>query len=311
MRMSVVVVNWNGRAELDVCLGSLAAQSHAELEVIVVDNGSTDGSVELVREGRAGTAVTLIEAGENLGFAEGCNRGIRASHAEWVCMLNNDAVADPRWAESLAVAAGRVGARCGMLQSLMLYQARPGIINSTGIELNTDGGGSDRWEGRPRPRVLEPAEIFCPTAGAAAYRRAMLEEVALGAGYFDAAHFLYFEDMDLGWRARLAGWSAMLVPEAVVHHRWHGSSNRHGTDRLRVLVSTNRFRTLAKNASAAFVWGARGGCLSELRQLWRSGGISAVAGLGPAIHRALADRRHVDRLRRVERRQLEQRWARG
>src|SRR5579862_1453977 len=99
MRLSVVVVNWNSRDDLDACLRSVAAQTHADVEIIVVDNGSDDGSGAMVRERFPGTI--LIEAGRNLGFAEGCNRGIRASSGEWIALLNNDAVADADWAASL------------------------------------------------------------------------------------------------------------------------------------------------------------------------------------------------------------------
>src|SRR5450432_547613 len=98
MRLSVVIVNWNSQDDLAQCLESMRTQTHQDLEVIIVDNGSKDGSVAMVRE-RFGE-FTLLDEGENLGFAEGCNRGIAAASGEWVAMLNNDAVAEPQWAEA-------------------------------------------------------------------------------------------------------------------------------------------------------------------------------------------------------------------
>ncbi|HEX2673485.1 MAG TPA: glycosyltransferase family 2 protein, partial [Polyangiaceae bacterium] len=120
MRLSVVTINWNSRDDLTACLESLVAQTYQDLEVIVVDNASQDGSVELVRQ--RFPQFTVLPQTANLGFAEGCNVGIAACTGSWIALLNNDAVADPRWAEALVLAANRVPENCGMLQSLMLYQ---------------------------------------------------------------------------------------------------------------------------------------------------------------------------------------------
>jgi GT2 family glycosyltransferase len=226
MLLSVVVVNWELRDELQACLESLEAQTHPELEVIVVDNGSTDGSADFVAE--RFPHFKLIRESENLGFAEACNRGIAASHGEWVAMLNNDAVAESGWAAALVRAAERAPTRLGMLQSLMLFKARPDVINTTGIGLGANGGGFDLHEGMPRMAGAAEAEIFCASAGAAAYRRSMLEQIRLENGYFDRTHFMYSEDLDLGWRAQLAGWTASYLPDSVVYHRYHGSSSAAG-----------------------------------------------------------------------------------
>lgn len=307
MRLSIVVVNWNARRYLQRCLESLRSQSHSDLEIIVVDNGSTDGSAPTVRE--RFPEVRLLPQDENLGFAEACNRGIVASSGEWVCLLNNDTVADPAWAAAMAAAAGRASPRCGMLQSLLLYLERPDTVNSAGLVLNRDGGGSDRREGQPRSAAGEAVEVFCPTAGAAAYRREMLEQVKLASGYFDPRHFMYFEDMDLGWRARLAGWSAQYVPEAVVFHRWHGTVDRHGDSWLVATVATNRLRMLAKNASPSFVLGSASGMRHELRRLWQARGAAGVTSAAVAVLRALGDRRQVSRKLSVPRRAVERRWV--
>jgi GT2 family glycosyltransferase len=303
----VVIVNWNGREFLGPCLEALAQQTFRRFEVLVVDNGSTDGSAELVRTSHPD--VTLLLAGENLGFAEGCNRGIERSRGEWVCMLNNDTIPDPRWLEALVEAAREAGPDCGMLQSLMLLVHRPGFVNSTGIVLRPDGGGVDRGDGEAAEGFRDGAPIFCPTAGAAAYRRALLEQVRLRDGYFDRRHFLYLEDLDLGWRARLAGWNARYVPGSVVRHHWHGSSDRHGEQALARLSAINRWRTLAKNASWPFFAGAIVRSTPELWRLWRRGGRATLQELYGALRESLETRAEVSRLARTERRALEKVWV--
>jgi GT2 family glycosyltransferase len=308
MKLSVVVVNWNSRADLEACLVGLLAGTHRDLEVIVVDNGSHDGSPELVRE--RFPAVLLLAEQENLGFAEACNRGIEASSAPWVAMLNNDAVPEPRWAEALVAAAERAAPDCGMLQSLILFAGRPGTVNSTGIELSRGARGGDRDEGRPRDEVAQACEIFCPTAGAAAYRRSMLEEVRLAAGYFDPEHFLYYEDLDLGWRARLRGWTAWYVPGSVVHHRWHGSSDRHGKRYLRVMARSNRMRTLLKNGSPRLLLTSAPASLWDLGVVLLSGGALGVARWIAAAMAGARQRGEVEALATVARQRLEERWIR-
>ena len=305
MRLSVVIVNWNSHDDLGACLASLAAQSHRDLEVIVVDNGSNDGSAEMVSSEFA--SVRLLPLTENVGFAEGCNRGIAASTGSWVATLNNDTVADAEWAAGLVEAAERTPPDCGMLQSLMLFRDRPAVVNSTGIELTRSGAGRERWEELPRPpaTLREPQEIFCPTAGAAAYRRGMLDAIRLADGWFDRCHFMYFEDLDLGWRARLAGWTALYVPTAVVFHTSHGSVGRHGAAWFDVIASINRTRTVLKNASPLFILGAVPELLGDIVKVTRRGGIGALGRLAGAVRHSLRQRGEVARMVRVRRRDVE------
>lgn len=308
MLLSVVTVNWNSRDDLAACLASLAAQTHTELEVLIVDNGSSDGSAEMVRQ--CFPRFILLEEPVNWGFAEGCNLGIARSTGPWVALLNNDAVADPAWAETLVAAAERAPLTCGMLQSLMVFQRSPPTVNSTGIGLTRQGTGFDRGEGGQVPDSRTASEpIFCPTAGAAAYRRSMLNEIALSNGYFDASHFCYYEDMDLGWRARLAGYDALYIPESVVHHKYHGSTARRGRAWLVRLVTINRVRTLLKNASAAFIFRTAFNLLRELLRLPFVCGPTAVLSYAAAVREGLKLRGEVEVIRRVERELVEKRWV--
>ena len=261
MLLSVVVVNWNSKGDLRDCLSSLRAQTHQELEVIVVDNGSADGSADMVAN--EFPEVRLLRETDNLGFAEACNRGITASSGAWVAMLNNDAVAEPDWAKALVDAARVVPSECGMLQSLLLYQSRRDTINSTGIELTRFGGGRDRKEGQPRSAGELPAEVFCPTAGAAAYRRTMLEAVHLSGGYFDRSHFMYYEDIDLARRGAGAGWTYLVEPAAVVHH---AKSTTAGElpDRYRYWQERNRLWWLFRHGSVLSIVRGLGLSLARL-----------------------------------------------
>ena len=220
--VSVIVVNWNGLDYLPGCLDSLAAQSYPTLETIVVDNGSTDGSVEYLRSRRS-DRLQLLEQPGNLGFAGGNNVGIRTSKGAYVALLNNDAEADPGWVEAL-VAAAESDPAIGMCASRIYVWNRPGLLDGAGLIVSGDGIG--RARGRLEPdgeRYQREADVLLPSACAALYRRAMLDEI----GLFDEDFFAYCEDTDLGLRARIAGWRCRYVPGAIARHRYSGSTAAH------------------------------------------------------------------------------------
>ncbi|MCG8556218.1 MAG: glycosyltransferase family 2 protein [Proteobacteria bacterium] len=305
--VSVVIVNWNGREDLVECLRSLRAQTDPDFEVIVVDNGSHDGSAKAALE--EFPDVMLIETGSNLGFAEGCNRGIEAATQPWLLTLNNDTVADPNL---LAVLRERI--RCtspltGMIQVQMVFKDRPALLNSTGIVLFDNGLARDRDVGLHVAECEHEAEVFCPTAGAALYRRSMLEQTRLPAGFFDRDYFMYFEDVDLGWRCRIAGWHATYAPEARVRHGFQTSSQRHGPSFLRIQTRTNRLRSLIKNASKRFLLRSLSRTLWDVASLFWLEGPKAVPRLARAIGQSVRARAHVTRLQQTGRRAVERQWA--
>ena len=219
--ISVVVTNYNGRRYLPDCLSSLALQTYQDFETIVVDNASTDGSVEFVEENYP--EVRIVRNRGNLGFAGGTNAGIRAARGEYILTLNNDTKADPCFVEHLRSAMDADPA-AGMCAAKMLFP--DGSINSTGICISRSGAAWDRGMYEPdRGQYDRPDEVFSPCAGAALYRREMLNEV----GLFDEDFFCYMEDVDLAFRARLAGGTCRYVPEAKVYHH-HGGTAGVGTD---------------------------------------------------------------------------------
>jgi GT2 family glycosyltransferase len=218
--VSVVVVNYNGARYLDRCITAALAQDYPEVEVIVVDNASSDGSPDNLEERFPG--VTLIRNRENLGFAGGTNTGIRASHGEYLFTLNNDAFPEPGCVRHM-VAAIEQDPATGMCAAKMLFP--DGRINSAGICLSLSGAAWDRGMHQPDTGQFPPGRVFGPCAGAALYRRSMLQET----GLFDEDFFLFMEDVDLAFRAMLAGWTCRFVPEASVCHV-HGGSAGVGSD---------------------------------------------------------------------------------
>jgi GT2 family glycosyltransferase len=192
---------------------------------------------------------------------------------------------------------------------LLLFFSQPDTINSTGIEFTVSGGGHNRDEGQPFVPGRSGEDIFCPTAGAAAYRRSMLEAIKFKGGYFDREHFMYYEDMDLGWRARLAGWSALYVPRSVVLHRWHGSAERHGRPWLVVMAATNRIRMLLKNASLPYVLRTSPRSLRESVSVLRHEGPRGLLSLSRAVVQSLAARSSVSAMARRPRHAVERDWA--
>jgi GT2 family glycosyltransferase len=238
--VDIVIPNWNGSRWLQQCLPSIFAQSFRDFEVILVDNGSTDESVDWVRA--QFPRVQIIRNKQNLGFGAATNQGIIATCSPYVATLNNDTQVAATWLESLVQAAER-DPGVGMWASKMVYAEHPETIDSTGICLDKCGVAWDRLGGEPdRAYADEPREIFGPCGGAALYSRELLDNV----GLIDEDFFAYLEDVDLAWRARLAGWRCQYVPTAVVHH-YHSATSRHVPSRKWRLLGRNKIAMILKN----------------------------------------------------------------
>jgi GT2 family glycosyltransferase len=212
-----VVANWNGAAFLRACLESLRRQTYQPTQWIVVDDGSTDDSPELVA--REFPEMRLVRLPRNTGFAHAVNTGIRLAPGDIVVTLNNDAEAEPTWVEELVAALAR-HPHAGSAASRMLLYDPPGTLNSAGDVIRRTGVPDSRgvWE-RDCGQYNQEQEIFGACAGAAAYRRQMLDEV----GLFDERFFMYCEDVDLALRAQYAGFRCVYAPRAVVRHRLSAS----------------------------------------------------------------------------------------
>lgn len=209
--VSVIVVNWNGCRYLGDCLASLRRQSFKDLEIILVDNASTDNSVAFVRHHYP--EVILLPQTSNLGFAAANNRGIHLARGSLIALLNNDAVAAEDWLAQM-VAALEANPKAGSAASKMLFRQHPHIIDRVGDAYTLAGAGQLRGRGASADAYQERQWILGPCAGAAVYRRSMLNDI----GLFDEDFFLLYEDLDLSLRACLKGYPCIFVPQAIVYH---------------------------------------------------------------------------------------------
>jgi len=254
--VSIIVVNWNGMAYLGECVESALRQSYPSKELVVVDNDSTDGSREWLRENMAGRLL-LVEIPRNIGFAGGVNAGIRASLGEYVALLNNDAVAESNWLSEMVAQSSDPGV--GMVASKILFYDRRNVIDKAGHLLYPDGLNRGRGAGDlDRGQFDESGEIFFPDGCAALYRRCMLDAV----GLFDEQFFAYGDDADLGLRARWQGWKCTYAPAARVYHRHSGSLGKYSPEKA-FLVERNRFWVAVKTLPWPLL------LLSPLLTLWR------------------------------------------
>src|SRR5262245_28469949 len=194
---SIIVVNWNRAQLLNDCLRSLSRQSYSNFEIIVVDNGSSDGSVSLVKE--SFPLVKVVELAENKGFTGGNAAGLKVASGNFIALVNNDVRAEQDWLERL-VEPMLDDAHIGSCASKLIVDGSE-LIDSAGDGLTTGGVGFNRGLQLERDHFSAPELIFSPCGAAALYRRSMLQEI----GFLDEDFFLYDEDVDLGFRAQLAG----------------------------------------------------------------------------------------------------------
>lgn len=312
-RLSVIIPHWNGKQHLEVCLNALRRQTFADHEIILVDNGSTDGSADYVRE--YFPEVHLLELGENRGFTGACNAGYRESRGEFVCLLNNDTEADPGWLEAIVDAFDQFP-QVGAVATKMLLFDRRDHFHSAGDYYRLDGipGNRGVWQ-QDVGQYDQQEPVFSACGGAAAYRRTMLQEI----GFLDDAFFFSCEDVDLSWRARLAGWEVLYVPEAVVYHKLKASggsgvtgSYHDGRNFLYIIwknYPSGLLRTHARDIARA-QWRIT----REALGAWRGPAARAklrgqLAGLF-GFFRMLPARRRIQAARRVDDRMIEARLTR-
>lgn len=247
-RVSAAVINYNGEADLPRCLDSVLAQTHP-VELWVYDNASTDGSAELVATRYP--AVSLVRSPRNDGYAGAGNRAIRESKGEYVLLLNPDVVLTPAFVERLVAVAEADPGIGSLTGKLLRFPEGPDDrrIDSTGHVLYRNRWVTNRGTGEPDMGQYEaPGEVFGVSGAAALYRRAMLEDIRVGDEYLAESFFVYLEDVDLDWRARLRGWKAWYVPAAVAYHA-RGHKGRASFRDPRVLRHSlkNHFLMLIRN----------------------------------------------------------------
>jgi len=251
-RLSVQVVTWNSADVLDACLASLHAQTSPAMEVIVVDNASTDGSAEVAERWFArGLPGTLRRESGNTGFCAAQNRALEISSGDWVLFLNPDAELPADFVERALAVVDALPPDVGTVSPLILLP--DGRVDSTGIVVDRFGRAYDRGRGEPSAdRYRSEEDVPACTGAAALHRREMLQDVAVGGLALDENLFAYYDDLDLSWRARLRGWRCRYVPALVARHRRAGrNSLRAMADRPsrgseQALTVRNRYLVMAK-----------------------------------------------------------------
>lgn len=238
--VAIIIPTWNSLRYLPGCLNAVLRQTYRQYEVVVVDNGSNDGTQEFVTTHYPW--VRVLRSEKNLGFAAGTNLGIRNTHGNYVATLNNDTEVEPGWLEEL-VRVMDSDPSVGMCASKILFYGQPQVINSAGIAIDRIGIAWDRDGGkRDDGTNSEPYDVLGPCAGAALYRRAMLDEV----GLFDEDFWAYLEDADLAWRAQACGWRCLYVPSARVYHVYSATGRKYSSLKD-YLLARNRILMLIKN----------------------------------------------------------------
>jgi GT2 family glycosyltransferase len=304
--ISVIIPNWNGAHHLPTCLDSLRRQGFGDFEVLVADNASQDDSLAVLSRY---PEVQVLALDRNRGFTGACNAGFRAARGEIQALLNNDTEVDPHWLEEVAAAFAR-RPEAGMVASKMLLFDRRDTFHTAGDYVTPDGIAHNRgvWE-RDEGQYDHAAYVFSACGGSAAYRKTMLDEI----GLLDDDFFFSFEDIDLAWRAQLAGWRCLYVPGAVVYHKLKASG---GGVTASFHDGRNRIYTLVKNyphdlwkAHRREVLSAQARIAWEALRAWRGAAARATlrgiaAGL-TGIPQMRRKRRRIQAMRRVDRAYLE------
>ncbi len=237
--VTVIILNWNRKPLLKRCIDSLCAQTYRNLEILLVDNGSEDGSPEYVRENFPD--VKLVVNSENLGFCGGNNVGIRHAQGDYIALMNNDAVMRPDCVEEMVKSIEKSG-NVGAVATKILLEDKPTHLDAAGIGICLDGLSIGRGRMEEASLYNEEAEVFFVSDCVSLYRREMIEDI----GMYDDDFFAYAEETDLGWRARLKGWKTLYNPKAVATHSHSSTLGAYSPFKV-FLVERNRVWVAIKN----------------------------------------------------------------
>lgn len=237
--ISVIILNWNGKECLASCIQSVKDQIYLNIEIIVVDNGSTDGSVEYLQA--VYPDLHLVANRKNLGYGGGNNQGIRKAKGKYILILNNDTEMEKECVEMLWRCM-ESDQKIGVTTPKILLYDRKDTIDAAGLTIYSDGLSIGRGRFEPQEKYNQIEEVFAGSGCASLFRKEMLEDI----GLLDEDFFAYAEDTDLGWRARLAGWITYYVPQAIVYH--HHSKRFGNYSPFKVfLIERNRIWVASKN----------------------------------------------------------------
>lgn len=237
---TVVIPNYNGIAYIERCLNALRKQSISAFHIIVVDNGSTDGSSEIIKS--CYTEVELIAFNENTGFCKAVNAGIKQAKTPYIILLNNDTEAEEQFVEELLKAVKR-SPRIFSCSAKMLDFYKRNMIDDAGNMYCALGWAYARGKGRSDQYYNKYCKVFSSCAGAAIYKKSVFDEI----GLFDERHFAYLEDIDIGYRARIFGYENRYAPDARVYHIGSATSGSRYNELKVRLSARNNIYLIYKN----------------------------------------------------------------
>lgn len=246
--VSIIIINWNGKKFIEGCLNSIAKQDYPAIEIIVIDNTSTDGSPDIVEE--MFPEAKLVRNKVNRGFAGAFNQGVDTAKGHYIMSLNPDVYLQPHFVSAM-VNAIKLDERIGSVSGKLLRQAEDeeGVIDSTGHiifknRLTRNRGVDQKDEGQ----YDQECYIFGTCGAAALYKRKMLEDIKIDSEYCDEDFFAFWEDIDLDWRAQLRGWSCYYTPYALAHH-FRGGIRKPRPKVIELGNYRNRYLAIIKNDS--------------------------------------------------------------
>ncbi|MGL4670379.1 MAG: glycosyltransferase family 2 protein [Methanobacteriaceae archaeon] len=251
MILSIVIPNYNGKKFLKTCFESIKPQLTNDYEVIIVDNGSSDGSVNFIKSNYildyGYNRFSLIENNDNLGFAKAVNQGIKAAKGEFVFLLNNDVELDENCLENIVKCANKINSNKNTnffaIGAKMLQFKNRNLIDDAGDEYNLLAWTKKVGEGKIASKYNNNYEIFSACGGAALYNRSVFKEI----GYFDEKFFAYMEDVDISYRAQINGYSNYFCSDAIVYHIGSASSGSRYNEFKINLAARNNIYTIYKN----------------------------------------------------------------
>jgi len=251
--VSVCIVTYNSAEDIIACLEAVARQTHPIERIIVVDNASTDGTAERVRQWSE--RVRLLANSENTGFAGGQNQAIAAAGGDYVLVLNPDVVLDPDYVSEI-VAVMEQDPSIGSAAGQLVRADRPDIMDSAGLAMKRNRQAYDLASGEPAAKWGLPRDVFGVSGAAAVYRTDMIRDISYNGQFFDETFFAYKEDVDVAWRARRLRWTAKYVPAARAVHRrgWKQGQRKSLPLFIRKHSYQNRFFALIKNEPAGWHW---------------------------------------------------------
>lgn len=243
-KVSVILVTWNSSDYLDKCLSKLKDQTINDLEIIIVDNGSTDNSLDIIS--KYFPQARIIKNETNAGFAKANNQGISVASGEYVLLLNTDCFLEENYIKLLVNYLEKNPDIAGA-QGKLLRDSESSIIDSLGIDIKITGVAKDISQGQKDPQLSKSFNVDTLCAAAAIYRRSILEEVKQGDDYFDTDFVSYYEDVDLGLRVMKFGYKLACIPTAVAYHVRGGLQK--DTDSMHRLALRNKYFAIIKNWS--------------------------------------------------------------